>query len=36
MLTGKPIECYKPEGFVAYNRKGPDSREYQEVYRIGF
>ncbi|MBI1324547.1 DEAD/DEAH box helicase [bacterium] len=36
MLTGKPIESYKPEGFQAYQKRSPDNREYQEVYRIGF
>ena len=36
MLTGKTIESYKPEGFQAYQKRSPDNREYQEVYRIGF
>jgi len=36
MLTGKPIPSYKPEGFVAYQKRTPDQREYSEVYRMGF
>ena len=37
MLTSKPIECFIPEDFVAYQKKsGESGNEYKEVYRMGF
>jgi ATP-dependent RNA helicase DeaD len=37
MLTSKPIECFVPEDFVAYQKKSGEQGEgYKEVYRMGF
>jgi ATP-dependent RNA helicase DeaD len=37
MLCSKPIECFVPEDFTAYQKKTPEKLgDYREVYRMGF
>ncbi|MFM1802192.1 MAG: hypothetical protein RJA81_1544 [Planctomycetota bacterium] len=37
MLCSKPLECFIPEAFEAYQKKAPEqSGDYREVYRMGF